>query len=241
VHPLLRTARSVPTTLRRAARWPVYSRTSSAMVASLVAQGIRPPLVIDVGANKGQFAVAALELVPGSRVVSFEPLPSQHEGLRALQRRYGDRFELRPVALGAEPATLTLQVNRHHQSSSLLPLGEAHRRAFPQATVAEQVQVPVERLADQFDPATLPAGTLLKLDVQGFEREVLAGAGEVLAACTHVIAEASLRPLYDGEWTFTELLDEMARCGFRFLRPVGHLADPATGEYLQLDALFSRD
>ncbi|MEQ1703916.1 MAG: hypothetical protein ABMA25_27730, partial [Ilumatobacteraceae bacterium] len=61
MHPLLRVARSVTVTLLRAARWPVYSRTSSAMVASLVAQGIRPPMVIDVGANKGQFAVAVLE------------------------------------------------------------------------------------------------------------------------------------------------------------------------------------
>ena len=87
--------------LARYVRWPVFSVTSSRLVGNLVQQGVRPGFVVDAGANRGQFAVAVLELIPGSRVLSFEPLPVQASSLRALVARYSGRLETRQVALGS--------------------------------------------------------------------------------------------------------------------------------------------
>ena len=235
---LLRRAGDAAGTLTAAARWPVFSRTSHRMVGDLARQGLRPDTVIDVGANRGQFAVAALQTWPDCTVHSFEPLPSMADHLNGLVQRYSGRYRVTPSAVGSEPGTATLNVNRHHQSSSLLALDPRHLNAFPEATTAATVDVPVTTLDEALSPSDLTGCVLLKVDVQGFEREVLQGAERVLGDVDHVILEASFQPLYTDEWTFTEVNAFMQDRRFRFVRPVGSLRDPRTGEYLQIDALF---
>ena len=66
------------------------------------------------------------------------------------------------------------------------------------------------------------------------------GGPQTLKRCDYVLTEASFRPMYDGEITFTGILAMLQRENFEFLRPVGWLSDPRTGEVLQLDALFQR-
>lgn len=219
-------------------RWPVFSLTSFRMVRGLVRQGIEPRLVIDVGANRGQFSTAVLELVPQADVVAFEPIPAAAEMLRTLNTRWPDRLTVIESAVGAEPGRATLTINSHSQSSSLRTLTAAHLTAFPGAVPEGQVDVEVVRLDDALGDRALGGGSLLKVDAQGLEREVLTGAGDRLTEFEHVIIEASFRPLYEGEWTFTDLLDFAGDKGLRFVRPVGSLRDPHTGEYLQMDALF---
>ena len=79
---------------------------------------------------------------------------------------------------------------------------------------------------------------MLKLDVQGYEPQVLEGATETLKRVNYVLLEASFRPLYEGEGVFMEIARVMEGRGFDFLRPVDWLIDPRNGEILQMDALF---
>ena len=58
--------------------------------------------------------------------------------------------------------------------------------------------------------------------------------------CEYVVMEASFKAMYQGEIPFTEILKMMEGRNFEFLRPVGWLTEPYTGEVLQLDALFRR-
>ena len=81
---------------------------------------------------------------------------------------------------------------------------------------------------------------LLKLDVQGYEAKVLAGAERTLSRCDYVIIEMSMARMYEGETEFTDLLRLMNNYGFRFLRPIGWLEHPRTGAILQMDGLFAR-
>jgi FkbM family methyltransferase len=237
-HRPVRTSLRAAATVGQVLRWPVRSMASAKLVSGLVAQGVRPPLVVDVGANRGQFAVAVLELMPATRVISFEPQPAQAAELSALSARYAPRLDVRAMALGTAAGELPLQVNEHHQSSSFRPVSDKHRAAFPTAVPAREVLVPIDRLDAQLAPDDVPAGSLLKLDVQGFEREVLDGAAGVLGRFEHLLLELSFSPMYDGEPLFEEMLAHVSSLGFRFLRPVGHLLDPGTREYLQFDALF---
>jgi hypothetical protein len=87
---------------------------------------------------------------------------------------------------------------------------------------------------------SLERPVLLKLDVQGYEAQVLLGATETLKRMDYVLLEASFRPLYEGEKTFMDLARMMERYGFEFLRPIGWLDDPQNGEVLQADVLFGR-
>ena len=98
--------------------------------------------------------------------------------------------------------------------------------------------VDVDRLDSQISSTDVRPGSMLKIDVQGFERDVIEGAGEVLQDFDTLLIEASFQTLYEGEWTFTEMVGDLASRGFEFKRPVGFLQDPQNAEYLQIDALF---
>jgi hypothetical protein len=95
-------------------------------------------------------------------------------------------------------------------------------------------------LDEQLASTVLQGSVLLKLDVQGYEAQVLEGAANTLARVDYVLLESSFRPLYDGENTFLELLRMLATRGFEFSHPLGWLEDPHTDEILQMDALFIR-
>src|SRR6266849_584477 len=111
--------------------WPRFSVTSFRLVSGLVKQGILARTVLDVGANTGQFAVAAAKLFPGARVYSFEPLPACVTQLRRHASKLPN-LTIYPFALGDHEADdLPFHVNSNNQSSSALRLTEGHRTAFP--------------------------------------------------------------------------------------------------------------
>ncbi len=201
-------------------------------------QGIIPQTIIDVGANVGQFAVACAKIFPGVAVHSFEPLPHCLKQLGRNVARLGVRVY--PVALGEHAGEATIHVNSHSHSSSILSLGDRHRQAFPDAREIQAIRVPVSTLDRELESVSLENPVLLKLDVQGYEPQVLNGATETLKRVDYVILEASFRPLYEGEKVFIEIARMMEDRGFEFLRPVAWLSDPHNGEVLQMDALFAR-
>lgn len=219
--------------------WPKFSLTSYRMVMSLQQQGILPKSVIDVGANVGQFAVAAAKLFPDALIYSFEPQPECVEQLKRNVRSLGS-ISVYPLALGNVEGEIMFQLNSHSHSSSFLPLAEAHRTAFPEAQELQRIPVRVSRLDDVLQAVDLPSPVMLKLDVQGYEPWVLEGGAQTLKRVDYVILEASLKPMYEGECLFEEILVRMRGYGFFFLRPIGWLSDPGSGEILQLDALFAK-
>jgi FkbM family methyltransferase len=213
--------------------------TAFRMVSSLNRQGIIPKTVIDVGANVGQFAVACAKIFPGVSVHSFEPLPDCVKQLNRHVARLGD-VRVYPFALGAQGGEVVLHVNSHRHSSSILSLGERHLKAFPDAREIQAIRVPISTLDRELESVSLESPVLLKLDVQGYEAQVLNGATETLKRVDYVLLETSFRPLYEGEKTFMEIARMMEDRSFEFLRPVDWLSDPLNGEVLQMDALFAR-
>ena len=228
-----------PGALRAIATWPKFSVTSFKMVTGLARQGIVPKTIIDVGANVGQFAVAAAMTFPEAQIHSFEPLPESAARLRKNVHKL-HAVKVYTLALGEREGECIFHRNAHSHASSVLPLAEAHRRAFPAANDLGTLTVEMTTLDRAFAGITLEPPVLLKLDVQGYEAQTLKGGSRTLEHCDYVVAEASFKPLYEGEASFTSVLALMQQFGFQFLRPVGWLCDPATGEVLQADALFRR-
>lgn len=218
--------------------WPKFSLTSYRMVSSLMRQGVSPKTVIDVGANVGQFAVACAKIFPGVTVHSFEPHPECLKRLKQNMARFGSVC-IYPVALGEQSGEVLFHVNSHSHSNSILALGERHRRAFPHAREIDTIKVKISTLDHEMEVVELERPLLLKLDIQGYEPQVLEGATATLKNVDYVLLEASFRPLYEGERPFMEIARMMEERGFEFLRPVSWLTDPKSGEILQMDALFA--
>jgi FkbM family methyltransferase len=219
--------------------WPKFSLTAHRMISSLMRQGISPKTVIDVGANVGQFAVACKRIFSGATVHSFEPLPECAAKLKQNVAKLAG-VRVYAIALGEQSGEVVFHVNSHSHSSSILALGDRHRRAFPHAREMHTIKVPVSTLDLEMKSIPLEGPVLLKLDVQGYEPQVLEGATETLKRVDYVLLEASFRPMYEGERTFMEIARTMEEREFEFLRPIAWLNDPRTGEVLQADALFAR-
>jgi len=204
----------------------------------LKALGIRT--VLDVGANVGQFASLARAAFPTARIVSFEPLPDCHARLQRRFRNDG-RFQAMQIALGSKAETREFQRSSYSPSSSLLQMTDQHRDAFRATAATTPVSVEVRRLDDALDGLSVEDPLLLKLDVQGFELEVLRGAARTLERCSLVLLEASLqKSLYVGEALFADLFGYLGERGFALAGIVGGLRDPRDGRPLQVDALFER-
>jgi FkbM family methyltransferase len=219
--------------------WPKFSRTSFRLVDALRRQKISPCTVIDVGANAGQFAVAAAKLLAPAKIYAFEPIPEVCELLKKNTASI-PQLEAAALALGETEGRREFHRNSYSLSSSILSLARSHLEAFPDAREVATIDVQLSTLDIVFADKEIAPPVLLKLDVQGYEAKVIEGGKATLDRTRWVVAETSLRPLYEGEALFLDLVGIMNESGFRFLRPVGWLSDPRNGEVLQLDALFER-
>jgi len=194
-------------------------------------------LVVDAGANEGQWARELRAEGYRGRIVSFEP--SAEAFARLDEAAAGDdAWDVHRLALADSAGERELHVAANAgASSSLLAMTEAHRAGAPDVTVVGTERVPVSRI----DDLDLPGDRLfLTLDVQGAERAVLDGAGDTLARVCAVECEISLVELYDGQPLFAEQLSRLGDAGFALwgLRPA--FADPQSGRLLQADGLFVR-
>jgi FkbM family methyltransferase len=168
------------------------------------------PLLVDAGANAGQWLVALSRLVPIARAEVFEPQP---EVFRELATNCAGRpwARLHNVALGDRVGSITLHVLRNSLfSSAAQPLPSlASRYSARETEIIQDVQVPVVTLDSVI--ASDIVVDLLKIDVQGFERHVLAGAATTLSRTRVVLIEGAFFPHYDGDDTFSALHEHLTR------------------------------
>jgi FkbM family methyltransferase len=195
--------------------------------------------VVDVGANAGQFSSAIRCFVPEAQIYAFEPLPDCYEALcRRLAKR--GRFQGFCTAVGAENGDVTFWQSDFAKSSSVLPMAELHKEAFPWSKGAKQLKVPQCRLDDCLDKMRLAENVLLKIDVQGYELQVLLGAQRLLQQVKYVLVETSFQTLYQGQAAFHQVYELMLGHGFVYAGNFDQLLSPLDGTILQADGLFVR-
>jgi FkbM family methyltransferase len=192
--------------------------------------------ILDVGANRGQFALAARAACPGAAIFSFEPL---QEPAEVFQRVFaGDRaVRLHQVAIGEAASDAVIHVSQSDDSSSLLPISELQTALFPNTGEKETRQVQIRRLPDVVRAAEITQPALLKIDVQGYEKEVLAGVGSLIQAFAWIYVECSFMELYSGQTLAHDVIAMLAKRGFR-LDGVYNLSYDRNGLAIQGDFLF---
>jgi FkbM family methyltransferase len=209
----------------------------STLIAFLEHRGI--DMVLDVGANDGQFASGLRSMGYRGRIVSFEPISAVFAQLSA--RAAGDSgWDVRQLALGATPGQEHINVSRNSVYSSMLPLTRLATEFDPWATVVRSEAVTVVRLDDIFSEF-VGGRVFLKVDTQGFEQAVLEGASQALTSIQGVLLELPVEHLYADVWSLEEALTFMRQSGFvpAQIRPVNMLSDDPTAA-IEFDVLFRR-
>lgn len=225
--------------LKAALTWPIFSLASFKIVTRAKRAGVSPRTVIDVGANKGQFSVACLELFDGAAVFSIEPDQAVAGVLRSnLKKKHDRRVTVDVCAISSEVGQVTFHVNSDSQVSSLLPLGQDRKTYFPRSMVEREVVVPANTVDSLFNERSMQEPILLKIDAQGAEDLVLEGAVETLRRVRWIIIEVSFKKLYEGEKSFMQITEKLASHGFHFVRPLNVHLSPQTHEIMEMDALF---
>lgn len=197
-------------------------------------------LVLDVGANVGQYAH---ELRAGGytgRIVSFEPLKEAYAQLRKEAARDA-AWEVENTALGEAEGEVVLNVASNSQSSSVLQLGEEHLAAAPDVRYVGEERATMTTLAAAVDRHARPGDRIfVKVDVQGYERAVVEGAGDAVDRVVGFQLELSLVRVYRGQPVLDEMTRWMRDKGFTLMSLEPVFWNDATGQLLQVDGLFFR-
>ncbi len=201
----------------------------------------RVDLVLDVGAHAGEFAQALRHGGYEGKIVSFEPIREHYERLEALAKADRD-WSCQRTAIGDHSGEIEIYISGNDGfSSSVREMASAHETADPSSSYvgSEMVEVTtLDRLQGEIlDPESR---AFLKVDTQGFESEVLAGATEVLRSCRLVELELGFVELYKDQVLFQELVQRAHDAGFALTDLEPGFRDSRTKELLQMDALFIR-
>lgn len=211
-----------------------YQAESIELIEFAGKQGAR--VFYDIGANVGSWTVLCRALVPHSSIVAFEPLPGHCENFLVNTRKLRD-VKLMPVALGSREETRPFYPASFSDAGSFLPLGAEGSRAW---NIRNEAPTPLRltTLDLQIAAENLPRPDFIKLDVQGFELEVLRGSLGALRQASWILSEVSRVPFYEGQVLFSELAGFLGTHGFEVFAWSQAVRPGPMPE--QIDVLFHR-
>lgn len=203
-----------------------------------IIRGVKPDVILDIGANTGQYGRWLRKGGYPGRIVSFEPMTRAFERLAAASAR-DPLWEVHNYGLGREATVANIHVSANSASSSFLEMTPRHSEVCPSSRTVGAEEVEIRTIDSLITDLSLKGKRLyVKIDTQGFELEVLSGATQLLDQIVGLEVEASLTELYKGQPQFADV------CGFlhnrRFI-PVAFqpaFSDPKSGYMLQVDAFF---
>ena len=198
-------------------------------------------LVLDVGANIGQFSRELRVSGYNGKMVSFEPLLDAHKLLSENAIKDKNWIVAPRMAIGENVGEMTINVSENSYSSSLLPMLRVHFKAAPDSHYIGSEKINVTTLdlaASQYleDKNHI----YLKIDTQGFEDKIIKGGGETLSKTEIVQIELSLVPLYEGQLLFLDIISILSEIGFELCGIIPVFIDNETGNLLQFDGVFKK-
>jgi FkbM family methyltransferase len=203
-------------------------------------RGHATDVILDVGANTGQFAQGLRASGYHGHIISFEPLSEAHAKLveTAASDPLWDVAER--CAVGASDSRAVINIAGNSYSSSLLPMLDLHRNAAPESAYQGTESCHVRSLDSYIEQTFSDPTTVfgLKIDTQGYEAQVLAGLRRNHHRVKVIVCEMSLAPLYAGGPSMPELCRLLAEFSYHCVALGPEFEDPRTGELLQANGVF---
>lgn len=196
-------------------------------------------MVVDVGANMGQFSLLVSHMHPTCKIVAFEPLEVPAKIFTKIFRK-SENVVLFRCALGDANASKWMNVSKSIDSSSLLKITKNQIEEFPGTDKIGEELVDVKSMSDCFCAADISAYSLLKIDVQGYELAVLKGGSSLLKNFLWIYVELSFKHLYGQQTTADEVIKFLDSYDFKLIGVYNPSYNVNTGLCVQCDFLFER-
>ena len=203
---------------------------------------INTDIILDVGANTGQFSLEIRKKGYNGKIVSFEPLLSARKKLIEYSLKDKNWLIHDQAAIGDHNGFIDINISKNSVSSSILPMMSSHSDAE-----GNSVYIGSERTAiitlDSVADAYLndSSNCFIKIDTQGYESQVLDGAINTLKKSKGILCELSLVPLYEGQHLWKEIIERFEKEGFVLWSLHKAFTDKRNGRTLQMDAVFLRE
>jgi FkbM family methyltransferase len=195
----------------------------------LQAKGFNPGVVLDVGAAKGYWSLRAAWRWKQARFFMIDPLVESEPALKEITRK-DPRFAYALCAVGARRGQVVMNVTPDFDGSSALD--------YPGADPTRQRTIPLETIDHLLAEGTLAPPDLVKIDVQGFEMQVLEGGERLFQTAQVFIIETNLYRFMPECPLLHEVVAYMAQRGFRVFDLAGQLRRPFENDLAQIDVVF---
>jgi len=196
-------------------------------------------IIIDIGANVGQYATDIIAAGYEGKIVSIEPIPSIHQILKKNAEKYPNWEVYECTALGDQEGEISFNISKNYASSSALILKEEYQEVSPETKLIDKIYVNKTTLNNIYQNLHLSQQSVgLKIDTQGYEMEILKGAEKMLDKCKWIQVELSLEELYEGQPLYMDVINYLGRFGFILKHINEGYTNPKNGMRLQFDGVF---
>jgi FkbM family methyltransferase len=196
-------------------------------------------LLVDVGGFVGTYGLEAREMGYRGEIISFEPIKASYEKLKANADK-DPKWVCHNIGIGIKREELTINIAGNFASSSLLGMHKNHTDLAPDTAYQATETIKIKRLDEVITPeiAQQYQSIYLKIDVQGYELNVLAGATALLPYINVIQAEISFVPLYEQGPLYNEVISKLDELGFELFTILPELKDPKNGRLMQGEGIF---
>jgi len=167
-------------------------------------------VIYDIGANEAAWTQLAYAIIPEATIHAFEALP-KYQNIYEENTKGLNNVTLHRVALGNHNRNMEMNVAGH--ASSFLEIGPLIKEMHGQEKESTEL-VPMAALDHYVAEKKLPFPDLIKLDVEGYELEVLKGAVQCMSYCKGLILEVSFFERHVGQPLFAEVVHFLSGYGF---------------------------
>lgn len=194
--------------------------------------------VLDVGANIGKYAATIRKIGFTGDIISFEPLSKTFIELNS-NSKTDSKWQAQNIALGDFNGESEINIAGNVDSSSLLDMLPLHLNSAPQSKYVGKEKIIVKTLDSIYESLCDKKDQVyMKIDTQGFEKQVLDGASSSLNNIKGLQIEMSIAPLYKDSLTYLEMISYLNAKGFEIHSIEPGFFDPSTGKLLQFDGVF---
>lgn len=194
--------------------------------------------IIDIGANTGQYALEMKRDGFKGEIVSFEPLADAFLKLKN-HAKNDKKWQVYNCAIGNEDGSTFINVAGNSVSSSINNMQDSHLKAAPESSYIGKEKISINKLDSLIGSLyNEDDRIILKIDTQGFEKNVVDGAEKFLEKVILLQLEMSLISLYENEMLFNEMIEYLKKRNFQIVSLENGFFDKQTGRLFQVDGIF---